>query len=1129
MSLKVQKIRSLENAVYKDSYNRMRFQISADDMSTDMSESYLAFKLYIVNGLTGKPYTAEEILNLDKSKVMFSFGSSLGEAYSPACLIKTARLFSMMGEMTLLEEVNYCNVITQTLNNFAKDFESLSSESLMTMASTGSLMMSSVGAGVGSYFGAELSLADQSVQVNIKLSEIFGVCKTNNFHLSMTGGLMAEFELEDTHSLIQQRVAADFIAVPPATLGNSIGFISDYSTNPKCIRATNQNLYSNSANQLASSNGFIVKPEFFKYNANDYVEYFIPSATVDTAALVKDNYYQIQNLNSPTLTVADWTAMGAPPSANGPDVDTANLQVGTVYTVKTVGALTVANWLTAGAYTNNGDDVVTDALVAGSGYIVTQVGTLSTIGWANLGLVKSANDSVSTTAIVNGASYIITDVGTNTNIIEWATIGYTNPANDNVTTVNLVPTSYYQISNLGTLALADWNNAGWVGAVLPVIGDVFECAAAVPGSDGVCQTLTAPINGNYFVGGAAVAGTDGVVNTLNAPAVNDIFIAVGQLPTSDGHCSTLAVPVIGDVFTAVAATVAGGTVFVAGSQSIGQQFKALAAGPTGGVCYQVDANGKMIEKAGQSSDTIQFKSSLEWTVAEMAQLGMVNAKTIRVMFKISQPNKVDRFFQHMTTIDTVVGQALPLGPKLKLESSYTIPDFTGTHLQNAKVTFSHFELVSDGLDINLNTTAVGWEAFQKTSTLAMPLSTIQNLQKGGLLSAGTVAQITAGSIKHLSGTSAMVCIAVDQSVNNDVSIYPDIYENADIPSLRRLYSNQSVRLPNQGGVAIIDKAVYNATTQLFDVEFSNLGLENNNSLQNSAMVVPGGPGAVVPGLGVITPSTSFNLHIWNAKTPNATQPGSEMVEGQSYIITDVGTTTQAEWVAAGNDNIAPVVGQSFVCVKPLVGDGLVNWVTNNKTHNSYKNPTWEITKAELVLIQSEKTNMPPASIYSTVKVEAVTIENAVESYNRQFIISEPNCYSTLLCAPIPGVSLVSHSRNIQQYRWSVNNIDNTNRNITIQSNSSKYPSSLHLDKFLDVMNNDVSPVASLSGINGVSRSSEPPVVFPLKIYSASDAESQYLNPLSGYTLQFAAFGDATHDKNIVPGPVYLFKYMFKTL
>ena len=133
MSLKVQKIRSLENAVYKDSYNRMRFQISADDMSTDMSESYLAMKLYIVNGLTGNAYTKDEILNLDKSKVLFSFGSVLGEAYSPACLIKTARIFSMMGELNLLEEVNYCNVLTETLNQFKQDFESLSSESLMTM------------------------------------------------------------------------------------------------------------------------------------------------------------------------------------------------------------------------------------------------------------------------------------------------------------------------------------------------------------------------------------------------------------------------------------------------------------------------------------------------------------------------------------------------------------------------------------------------------------------------------------------------------------------------------------------------------------------------------------------------------------------------------------------------------------------------------------------------------------------------------------------------------------------------------------------------------------------------------------------------------------------------------------
>jgi hypothetical protein len=65
----------------------------ADNMATDFSESYLAFKLNVLNGATGLAYTKSEIENLDMSNVMFSFGDSVGEAYSPACLIKVARLF----------------------------------------------------------------------------------------------------------------------------------------------------------------------------------------------------------------------------------------------------------------------------------------------------------------------------------------------------------------------------------------------------------------------------------------------------------------------------------------------------------------------------------------------------------------------------------------------------------------------------------------------------------------------------------------------------------------------------------------------------------------------------------------------------------------------------------------------------------------------------------------------------------------------------------------------------------------------------------------------------------------------------------------------------------------------------
>ena len=82
---------------------------------------------------------------------------------------------------------------------------------------------------------------------------------------------------------------------------------------------------------------------------------------------------------------------------------------------------------------------------------------------------------------------------------------------------------------------------------------------------------------------------------------------------------------------------------------------------------------------------------------------------------------------------------------------------------------------------------------------------------------------------------------------------------------------------------------------------------------------------------------------------------------------------------------------------------------------------------------------------------------------------------------------------------------------------------------MDCFANDVGGLRSLSGVLGVSRSDDAPVVFPLKIYTASDAESHYMNPIRGYTLQWSAYGDATHNMYITPGPIFLFKQCFKTL
>ena len=147
-------------------------------------------------------------------------------------------------------------------------------------------------------------------------------------------------------------------------------------------------------------------------------------------------------------------------------------------------------------------------------------------------------------------------------------------------------------------------------------------------------------------------------------------------------------------------------------------------------------------------------------------------------------------------------------------------------------------------------------------------------------------------------------------------------------------------------------------------------------------------------------------------------------------------------------------------------------------------------------------------------------------------MNDTNCFNVILCTPhYTGVnqSLISKSRNINSYRWSVNNINNTNRNIMVRDNTSLYPSSLHLDKLFDAMTNDIGPLMSLSGINGIAKSYDPVVVFPLKIYTASDAENHYLAPVNGYTVQFEAYGDSLHNQYIEAGPIFLFKQCFKVL
>lgn len=925
--LRTIKVRSNENAIFQPNYNRMRFIVNADDMSTNLAESYLAFKLYVVNGRTGFPYTKDEIRNLNKSSIMFSFGDSLGEAYNPSCLIKVARLYAQgMTSQTLLEEIQYSNVLTQTLNQIKNDFETLASESILTMSNTGMLLNGAVSANTSSFFGNdETPNFDQSVQVNIKLKDIFGLGQSENFWLSTVNGVVVELELENVKPLINQSCVTNLIEALPREVvydaSNNVtkGYTHDYSTNPYSTRCQGQNLYAPSSNEMASlltsstdASGVlhyaskISCPQSYRYDSS-YIDYcFPPPSTVDTAALIPGTWYRII------------------------DVDVS-------------GTPNAAQWQTAGC-------------------------------------------------------------------------------------LPLAPAT----------------------PVLPVVGQHFRC---------------------------------------------------------------------------------------------------IAVTATGGTCIPVNAANKIVGIPGSNSETITINPSIKWTTANMLSLQITTDTLLKLVFKISQAGHLDRFFEYMSLVGSVTAwTSAAVGAVITLKDSFVYPKFQGTYLQGATIELDSFEVIPNSEQFAFPSS--DYESLVDNNLITeVSVAIVNKLQIGGVLSGGTLAQVTSGKIRQLTGGNVFFnlgCSLTNQIAsgsNNAVFIYPDEYDSPDINSMRRLYSNQTKKLPVQTGLVKITKAVKNANGTTWDLHFQTMGLENNNSLQNKCLISPGTYPNIEAGLGKRTDASGFDLTMFNTKIPNLVLPAQLMVPGEWYGITAVGTDStgniDTDWSDAGNDaGLTPAVGQSFQCIKPISESAVgatVIWLQPNRSDLTYVPKSYQITKAELVLVQTEKDpSMPPSPIYSTYKCEAVTVDSSyLSEWNRQFVILEPNCYNALLCAPYYTdenfETLISKSRGINQYRWSLNNIDNTNRNIAVRDNISWYPASLHLDKLMDCMKNNIGSLKSYSGINGVSRSVDPPVVFPLKIYTAVDAENHYLNPLSGYTLQFAGYSDPVHNQFIHMGPVFLFKQCFRTL
>ena len=275
------KLRSVEQAIFKPSYNRLNFIVTPDGLSTDLSQSYLSMRVYLTKALTGVRVTPQEMAVLIAQNLCVSFGNN-DQSYSPACMIRIARLFAGKNN-ELLEEVNFVNVLTQTImHQLCSDFETVEASNLLTGSSSQ--------IGHGSSLPATMTAFLQNpTTVHVFLRDLFGVCRHSNFELAVTDGLQITLELEDRQNLFKITTLGDFqqINVPDIS-GNTIasvlperfsnpveqGFLQSTNTMSTSSQARGQFDAPSSGIFLdASSNHMIQYPkEGFEYPASVYFE-----------------------------------------------------------------------------------------------------------------------------------------------------------------------------------------------------------------------------------------------------------------------------------------------------------------------------------------------------------------------------------------------------------------------------------------------------------------------------------------------------------------------------------------------------------------------------------------------------------------------------------------------------------------------------------------------------------------------------------------------------------------------------------------------------------------------------------------------------------------------------------------
>ena len=479
-----------------------------------------------------------------------------------------------------------------------------------------------------------------------------------------------------------------------------------------------------------------------------------------------------------------------------------------------------------------------------------------------------------------------------------------------------------------------------------------------------------------------------------------------------------------------------------------------------------------------------------YTAAQMTALGFVAGAYLKLKFSIlstftGAANIAPKYFEMMAGISSIVATGATYAViNLTAGSSYYIDSVAGL-TTNSSVYFEQAEVLqpSEVVSFITGTSATTIQTNLATNTLAVSQTQMSALQALGLIDDAFAPTACAFDIGVQMTTSGLV------SATTGIHIFPDQIQNETSPNVRRVYSNQLTKL-NAGGqkCRITGVTLFSGSPNTYLLSFTSWGCESNTSIQ-AANIYP-----TLTGYG-IAPATLAQMYIWNVE----------------------------------NYNNAPA--------------GLAN---PSQVPALLNNLSYEIDKFELVLIQQTidpKNRMPSPFIYSTWKLETATIETSQATWARQFILEE-NVYNCFLLTPewndyspsasiIPGSgvdgSLISSKRGVSYYRYSVNQVNQTNRDIYLSNFRSQYPSSLYLDRLNDTFSNSDYILRSPVGIKGVAEASRPVTCLPLKIYHAVSEQAYVMGHPGGATVQINLFADTASGGSIIPGNVFFFKQVLKQL